>query len=252
MLHDAVTPTTRWALFLDVDGTLLELAETPEQVYVPERLKSLLSEVAERMDGAVALVSGRTIDNLDELFTPLKLRASGVHGAERRDASGRIVRAQVDTSKLQSVRDELAGFAAAHEGLLLEDKSFAIALHYRLAPQMQEKALATVTSILDRLGHEYVLQTGKCVYEIRPRAWTKGTAVRAFLSESPFAERVPIYIGDDVTDEHAFDVVNELGGMSVRVGDAAATLARFRLPRIADVHEWLHSLPLPAPLARAS
>ncbi len=252
MLHDAVTSTTRWALFLDVDGTLLELAETPEQVYVSERLKSLLSEVAERMDGAVALISGRTIENLDELFTPLKLRASGVHGAERRGASGRIVRAQIDTSKLQSVRDELAGFVAAHAGLLLEDKSFAIALHYRLAPQMQAKALATVTSIVDRLGHEYVLQTGKCVYEIRPSAWTKGTAVRAFLSETPFAGRVPIYIGDDVTDEHAFDVVNELGGMSVRVGDAAATLARFRLPRVADVHEWLHSLPLPAPLARAS
>lgn len=252
MSHDAVTSATRWALFLDVDGTLLELAETPEQVYVPERLKSLLSEVAERMNGAVALISCRTIANLDELFAPLKLRASGVHGAERRDTSGRIVRAQIDTSKLQSVRDELADFVASHDGLLLEDKSFAIALHYRLAPQMQDTALATVTSILDRLGPEYVLQTGKCVYEIRPRAWTKGTAVRAFLSEPSFAGRVPIYIGDDVTDEHAFDVVNELGGMSVRVGDEAATQARFRLPRVADVHEWLNSLPLPAPLARAS
>src|SRR5690606_16328208 len=139
--------------------------------------KALLRALAERMDGAVALISGRTIDNLDALFTPLELCASGVHGAERRDASGRIVRASIDTSKLRSVREELARFVGSHEGLLLEDKSFAIALHYRLAPQLQEAALAAVTSILDRLGHEYVLQTGKCVYEIRPRAWTKGTAV---------------------------------------------------------------------------
>jgi trehalose 6-phosphate phosphatase len=252
MSHDAVMSTTRWALFLDVDGTLLDLAETPEQVYVPERLKALLRALAERMDGAVALISGRTIDNLDELFTPVQLCASGVHGAERRDANGHIARASIDTSKLQSVREELTRFIHSHEGLLLEDKSFAIALHYRLAPQLQEAALAVVTSILDRLGHEYVLQAGKCVYEIRPRAWTKGTAVRAFLSEPSFAGRVPIYIGDDVTDEHAFDVVNELGGLSVRVGDAAATSARFRLPRVADVHEWLDSLPPPAPLARAS
>lgn len=251
MSHDAVTSNARWALFLDVDGTLLDLAETPEQVRVPESLKSLLSELTERMEGAVALVSGRTIENLDELFAPLKLCAAGVHGAERRGSNGIIERASIDTAALQSAREALADFAVAHPGLLLEDKSYAIALHYRLAPHMQEPALAKVTAVLQQLGSDYVLQTGKCVYEIRPSAWTKGTAVRKFTSESPFAQRSPIYIGDDVTDEHAFEAVNALGGVSVRVGDPVATLARFRLPSVRDVHGWLQSLPPPAPLARA-
>ncbi len=252
MSHDAVTQNARWALFLDVDGTLIDLAETPESVYVPAELKVLLEEVASRLDGALALISGRTIANIDELFDPLRLCTSGVHGAERRGPDGRLIRASFDTSALRQVREELAAFARVHEGLLLEDKGFALALHFRLAPDAAEAARDVTHRIVERLGPSYVLQAGKCVYEIRPSATTKGTAVRTFMEQAPFAGRQPIYIGDDVTDEDGFQAVNELGGLSVRVGSTALTRASYRLPSVADVHRWIRELPATPQLMRAS
>jgi trehalose 6-phosphate phosphatase len=250
-MHDAATSHARWALFLDVDGTLLEVAATPESVYVSEGLKILLNELSERLGGALALISGRTIEDLDRLFAPLRFCASGVHGAERREANGRLVRAALEHDDLREAHAELMGFVRAHDGLLLEDKSFALALHYRLAPHLEEAAHELMRATLERLGSKYLLQPGKRVLEIRPAAWSKGTAVRSFLQEAPFAGRAPIYIGDDVTDEHAFEAVNELQGLSVRVGDAVATRARFRLPTVTDVHKWLSQFPPPAPLMRA-
>ncbi|NLG75494.1 MAG: trehalose-phosphatase [Xanthomonadaceae bacterium] len=251
MSHDAVNPNARWALFLDVDGTLIELAETPESVYVPPELKSLLHEVTARLEGALALVSGRTIANIDELFDPLRPCASGVHGAERRGPDGRLIRAPLDTSALRAVREELAAFARVHEGVLLEDKGFALAVHFRLAPQLADAVHEKTATIVARLGASYVLQAGKCVYEIRPSATTKGTAVRTFMQTPPFAGRQPIYIGDDVTDEDAFEAVNELGGISVRVGDTSRTSATHRLPTVTDVHRWIRELPAKPPLLRA-
>lgn len=250
MSHDALSRNARWALFLDVDGTLIELASTPDSVHVPDALKSLLDEVSTRLEGALALVSGRSIADLDRLFAPKKFCASGVHGAERREPTGEIVRAHLDTTTLDAVRDELAAFVSRHDGLLLEDKSFALAVHFRLAPELGDTVRAKVDSILERIGEQYTLQAGKCVYEIRPRAWSKGTAVRTFLAQAPFADRTPIYVGDDVTDEDAFRAVNELGGLSVRVGPAANTHAAFALHSVADVHRWLRELPPPAPLLR--
>ena len=251
MSHDAATPDARWALFLDVDGTLLELAATPESVYVPERLKVLLNELSERLGGALALISGRTIEDLDRLFAPLRFCASGVHGAERREANGRIVQAAIAHDTLRDARAELTSFVQTHEGLLLEDKSFALALHYRLAPHLEDVAYQRMRAAVERLGSEYVLQPGKRVFEIRPAAWSKGTAVRTFLSEAPFAGRVPVYLGDDVTDEHAFEAVNDLQGLSVRVGEPVATRAKFRLSSVADVQGWLSDFPPPSRLARA-
>jgi trehalose 6-phosphate phosphatase len=243
MSHDAAKPDARWALFLDVDGTLLELAPTPERVYVSERLKSLLIELSERLEGAVALISGRTIADLDHLFAPLRFCASGIHGAERRYADGRIARAPIANSdQLASAETELAAFVQANEGLLLENKSFALALHYRLAPQLEATAREKMQSVVQRLGSDYVLQPGKRVFEVRPAAFSKGTAVRSFLTELPFAHRAPIYIGDDLTDEHAFEAVNALNGLSIRVGEPGPTHAKFRIPNIAQVHEWLVQL----------
>lgn len=250
MTHDAANQNARWALFLDVDGTLIELAETPESVYVPAELKSLLEEVASRLDGALALISGRTIASIDELFDPIRLCASGVHGAERRGPDGRLARAPVDASALREVCEELTAFARVHEGVLLEDKGFALALHYRLAPDCAEAAREVTHRIVARLGESYVLQAGKCVYEIRPSATTKGTAVRTFMEQAPFAGRQAIYIGDDVTDEDAFEAVNALGGISVRVGGAALTRASYRLPSVADVHRWIRELPTKPQLMR--
>jgi trehalose 6-phosphate phosphatase len=250
-MHDAATSDARWALFLDVDGTLLEVAATPESVYVSEGLKVLLNELSDRLDGALALISGRTIEDLDRLFAPLRFCASGVHGAERREANGRIVRAAIEHGNLREAHGELSSFVQAHEGLLLEDKSFALALHYRLAPHLEEAVHTMMQSIVERLGCEYVLQPGKRVFEIRPAAWSKGTAVRSFLQEAPFAGRAPVYIGDDVTDEHAFEAVNDLEGLSVRVGNPMATQAKYRLPHVAGVHTWLSEFPPPGPLVRA-
>jgi trehalose 6-phosphate phosphatase len=249
MTHDAATRDARWALFLDVDGTLLELAATPESVYVSDGLKSLLIQLSERLEGALALISGRTIADLDRLFAPLRFCASGVHGTERRAVDGAILRAAIDTGQLRAAREELSEFVAAHEGLLLEDKSYALALHFRLAPQLAELSHLKMRLILEGLGAEYVLQPGKRVLEIRPAAWSKGTAVRAFLNQAPFTGRVPVYIGDDVTDEHAFEAVNQLQGISIRVGAPDRTTARYQLASVGEVHRWLAEMPPPGPLS---
>lgn len=250
MSHDAVHFKARWALFLDVDGTLIELAETPESVYVPPELKTLLNDVADRLDGALALVSGRTIAALDALFEPLVLCASGVHGAERRGHDGKLIRVAQDTNELRAAHTTLAAFARAHEGTVLEDKGFALAVHFRLAPHLDESVRDLTHRVVAELGPKYVVQPGKFVYEIRPSTATKGTALRAFMCEPPFAGRFPVFLGDDVTDEDAFEVVNALGGLSICVGNARPTRAQRRLEDVADVHRWLRELLTDAPLAR--
>lgn len=246
MLSDATTRSLRgWALFLDVDGTLLEIAETPRGVQVPPALKQLLVTLSFRLEGALALVSGRTLNDLDHLFAPLRFCAAGVHGWERRDVSGHVIRPQLDPHCLDSARQYLRRFAEAQAGLLLEDKGHALAVHFRRVPHLSAEARNAVHAALERLGNQFVLQAGKCVFEIRPAGCTKGTAIRAFMQQSPFLNRLPIYIGDDLTDEDAFAVVNELGGISIKVGDERQSLAQHRLPGVRQVLRWLESVPSP-------
>jgi trehalose 6-phosphate phosphatase len=232
-----------WALFLDVDGTLLEIAETPQGVHVPTSLKQLLDEVRWRLDGALALVSGRSLNNLDQLFTPLRFIASGVHGCERRTADGHVLRPEVDAATIARVRTQLAEFVRGHEGLLLEDKHYAVAMHFRRAPEMREEVYRIMNDMLLQLGPMFALQAGKNVLELRPGAWTKGSSITAFMQEQPFVGRTPVFIGDDVTDEDAFAVVNEMSGVSIHVGNPAATLARHRLGGVSEVLRWLQSVP---------
>ena len=232
-----------WALFLDVDGTLVEIAETPQGVHVPTSLKQLLDEVRWRLDGALALVSGRSLNNLDQLFTPLRFIASGVHGCERRTADGHVLRPEVDAATIARVRTQLADFVRGHEGLLLEDKHYAVAVHFRRAPEMQDEVYRIMNEVLVHLGPTFALQAGKSVLELRPGAWTKGSSITAFMQEAPFVGRTPVFIGDDVTDEDAFAVVNEMSGVSIRVGNPAATLARHRLGGVSEVLRWLQSVP---------
>jgi trehalose 6-phosphate phosphatase len=232
-----------WALFLDVDGTLVEIAETPQGVHVPTSLKQLLDEVRWRLDGALALVSGRSLNNLDQLFTPLRFIASGVHGCERRTADGHVLRPEVDAATIARVRTQLADFVRGHEGLLLEDKHYAVAVHFRRAPEMQDEVYRIMSDMLVQLGPTFALQAGKSVLELRPGAWTKGSSITAFMQEAPFVGRTPVFIGDDVTDEDAFAVVNEMSGVSIRVGNPAATLARHRLGGVSEVLRWLQSVP---------
>lgn len=232
-----------WALFLDVDGTLLEIAETPQSVHAPNSLKQLLETLEVRLEGALALISGRSLANLDQLFAPLRLCASGIHGLERRDALGTLIDPAFDASALAAAHEELDRFVQQHEGLLLEDKRYSLALHFRRAPELADRVHDMMTSMLARLGPQFALQAGKCVLELRPAAWNKGVAVSAFMQEVPFRGRTPIYIGDDVTDEDAFEVVNALEGQSIRVGDGSDTHARHHLADVDAVIRWLHGNP---------
>jgi trehalose 6-phosphate phosphatase len=234
-----------WALFLDVDGTLLEIAETPQSVRVPSTLKPLLVSLSFRLDGALALISGRTLNDLDHLFAPLRFCAAGMHGSERRDAAGRVFRPQLDPRCLNDARKHLQQFTSQHEGLLLEDKGHGLAVHFRGAPHLSWEVRTAVSVACQQAGSRFTVQAGKCVFEIRPAACTKGTAIRAFTERPPFVDRLPIYIGDDLTDEDGFAVVNEIGGISIRVGDAQGSAAQHSLPGVRHVLRWLESIPAP-------
>lgn len=218
------------ALFLDVDGTLLQIAQHPDAVRVSEEVLAALAALLPALDGALALVSGRSIDNLDDLFAPLRLPCAGVHGLERRGADG-IVHREDAAALLAPLRSPLAAFVERNPGLLLEDKGQSLALHFRNAPACADEAEAFLRRLLADGGAPLELKSGKMVLEVKPGNADKGTAIAAFLQEYPFAGRRPVFIGDDVTDEDGFAVVNAAGGLSIRVGQAgAATVARHRLP----------------------
>jgi trehalose 6-phosphate phosphatase len=216
-MSDALLPTWRddWALFLDVDGTLLEIAAAPEDVFVPTRTVEVLESLEARLGGALALVSGRTIADLDRLFVPLRLPAAGAHGAERRSASGHATRREADPRALESARILLETWTDAHDGTLLEDKGAALALHYRGAPSLENDARRVAAEAAALAGPRFVIQEGKKVLELKSRATDKGRAIAEFMGEAPFAGRVPVFLGDDLTDEHGFARVNELGGHSI-------------------------------------
>jgi trehalose 6-phosphate phosphatase len=225
-LRGTFIPERNIALFLDVDGTLLEIASTPDAVRVPAALRNTLQLAAAREDGALALISGRCIRELDALFAPCVFPAAGQHGLERRDARGHVTAPAFDAETLQAARVALMELQRKHNGLLLEDKGAALALHYRLAPQSTAE---------DR----FQLRAGKCVLELAPRGYSKHSAIVQFMSEAPFAGRTPVFVGDDITDEDGFRAVNELGGYSVRVGHSPTTVAKFTFGSVTAVIAWL-------------
>lgn len=229
-----------WAVFLDVDGTLLDIADAPDRVHVHPRVLELLGALRTVTDGAVALVSGRSIADLDGLFEPLALTAAGLHGAERRDASGRL-HVHAPDPRLGEVLATLSRWSQAHPGTLVEDKGGALALHYRLAPDHEAAARAVVDRVLDVLGTDFMLQHGKCVLEIKPSGVSKATAIREFMQEPPFAGRRPVFVGDDVTDEDGFEYVRRQGGVAVTVGERPSEHAGWRLPDVTAVLEWLEA-----------
>ena len=239
--HNLALPAI--ALFLDVDGTLLEIAARPQAVSVPDDLRERLRGLCLASGGGVALVSGREISDLDSLFAPLTLPSAGLHGFEHRGHAGVYRRRPAPSAvALETARAALAELARQHAGLVVEDKRFALALHYRDAPQLEETALAAVRDIASRVGDDLELQRGKMVVELRPAGATKAQAVAAFLAEVPFVGRLPIFIGDDLTDEPAFELVNRLGGLSVVVGARRPSAARTRLRDVSAVRDWLAQL----------
>ena len=231
----------RWAVFLDVDGTLVEIAARPDLAQAPPVLIDLLSRLPPRLGGALALVSGRSIASLDVLLAPLDLPVAGLHGLERRDASGYVHHAVADEDRLHEAKHELWQFAERHAGLLVEDKGPAVAVHFRAAPELEPAVRATLEPIAERLGSGWCLQPGKKVLEIKPTGRNKGTAIAEFMREAPFAGRVPVFIGDDVTDEAGFAVVNGLGGYSVGVGIGTHSNAMLRIAEVRGVLDWLAS-----------
>jgi trehalose 6-phosphate phosphatase len=233
----------RWALFLDVDGTLLELADTPHGVRVPEGLTGLLAELESALGGAMGLVSGRSIEVLDRLFQPLALPAVGLHGAEWRGRSGGAIAhsGPPPSPALAEARESLNHFAARHPGVLVEDKGRSVALHYRLRPDAGPAAHAAARDAARHLGDGYHVLPGKRMLEIKPTGVDKGAGLRRAMREPPFAGRVPVFVGDDITDEDGFAAVNAMGGHSVRVGLDGNSAARHRLPDVPAVHDWLRS-----------
>ena len=229
------------AWFFDVDGTVAEIALTPERVMVDPRIGELLQTLHARADGALALVSGRTLADLDALFPEHRYAAAGQHGLERRDVTGKVTRHAERTAGLLEAQVALADIANRFPALHLEVKGLSLAMHYRRAPQLAGFVHREMRRMVARLGPGFHLQQGKRVVELLPAGADKGTAVREFMAEPPFVGRTPIFLGDDITDERAFEIVNALGGYSVKVG-TGPTLAQWRLDGVTAVRNWLEGV----------
>jgi len=227
------------ALFLDFDGTLAEIAPRPDAVQVEPGLVETLERLRDRLDGALAIVTGRPVTVIDDFLAPSRLDAAGLHGVECRvggaitggraedhpDLRGQVARLQAETAALSQV--------------LIEDKGASVAVHWRLAsPDDAARAEALVKGAAEALGAGYRLQLGKAVGEIVPAQATKAHAIRAFMAQAPYAGRTPVFFGDDRTDEIAFASVNADGGVAVRVG-GGETVARRRLSDPAAVRDLL-------------
>ena len=227
-----------WAFFLDIDGTLLDIEGHPDDVHIGRAELDLVSGLHRATSGALALISGRPLAGIDVMFHPLKLPCAGQHGAERRDGEGRRHRHQFPVEMLHQAAAPVRKFAARNEGLVFEDKGASVALHYRLAPDLREAAHEQALAAAALLPGEVEVQAGKMVWEIKPVGAHKGMAIEEFMAEAPFRERRPVFLGDDLTDEDGFEVVNRLGGHSIKVG-AGASAARWRLPDPAAARAWL-------------
>jgi trehalose 6-phosphate phosphatase len=204
------------ALLLDVDGTLIDFGPSPREVHVPGDLRESLSHLLRQTDGALALVSGRPIGDLDALFAPLRLPAIGGHGAEMR-VSGRAIVASAKPLPA-AMRRDLAGAAAPGSGIVAEDKGYSVALHYRNAPQLEDRLRARIeTSRAAFPGEATEVLPGKAMLEVKRPNVSKGEGVRVLMDQPPFAGRQPVFIGDDVTDESVFDILAELGGIGFSV-----------------------------------
>ncbi len=225
------------ALFVDFDGTLADIAPRPDAVALPAGMVPLLAALHTRLGGALAVVSGRPIAQLDAFLAPLQLPAAGLHGAERRSAGGVVTR--LPEAELSQVVATLQALAARHAGLLVEPKPGAVALHYRLAPDCEALVQQAMQDALSQ-SPGMVLMLGKMVIEMKPAQASKGRAIEAFMAEPPFAGRRPLFAGDDTTDESGFAVVQAAGGVGIKVGPGP-TLARHRLDTPSSLHAWLQA-----------
>jgi trehalose 6-phosphate phosphatase len=225
------------ALFLDFDGTLAEIAPVPDAARLAPGMLAALQAAASHVNGRIALLSGRTVDGLVQLVPLPGLAFAGVHGLQRRFPDGRI-EAPPPHPGLAQARTALQDLVAREPGLLLEDKALSLGLHYRDAPALRDQATEAVTALAS--DHGLAIQTGKMVLELRTPGADKGDALIAFMAEPPFAGHLPVFVGDDDTDEAAFRAAASLGGHGIRVGTPApGSAAAFLLPDVASVARWL-------------
>jgi trehalose 6-phosphate phosphatase len=230
------------AILLDIDGTLLDLAPTPREVWVPPNLSTTLNRLLARTSGALALVSGRSLNDIDLIFAPEQFPAVGGHGAEMRISADSEAVATHAPPMDKELKRRLAAIAKLSPGILLEDKGYSLALHYRLAPHAEKAIYAAVSLIRADLPNAPIeVLPGKCVCEIKHSGFNKATGVVELMSHEPFRGRRPIFIGDDVTDEAVFGIMPDLGGLAFSVGRRAKGVAdHFDEPR--DVRNWLAHL----------
>ncbi|WP_235037652.1 MULTISPECIES: trehalose-phosphatase [unclassified Novosphingobium] len=247
-LPPPLDPGANIALFLDFDGTLVEIVDHPDDVVVGPRLAGMITALSQRLGGRLAIVTGRSIAALEALIGPVEVAVAGSHGGEFRPRSGAEVEPLADPLPAAVVA-ALENFAATNGGLLVEPKPFSVAVHYRRHPEALEGLLACAQALAEKRG--LAMKHGKQVIELAMPGSDKGTAVVRFMGLPAFAGAAPLFLGDDVTDEDAFRAVRHLGGQGVLVGPMRATAAALRLPGVAAVHTWLEgglaSLPVAEP-----
>ena len=225
------------ALFLDLDGTLMEFRDDPAAVRADSELRSAVANCSERLGGALALISGRSIADLDVSFSPHRFPAAGLHGLERRDTVGNKHEVRFLRDTLVNARESVRAALPNDPGVNIEDKGVALAIHFRAAPERSTTVRAIARQILADIGPTYRLLEGSDVVELLPREASKGDAVRAFMQEPPFVGRRPVFVGDDITDLDGFQAAREFGGFGIAVGNRVA--AEYRLANVADVRSWL-------------
>ena len=227
------------ALFLDVDGTLIDIAPTPDAVTVPRGLGDILRGLEERLGGALALVSGRPLAHLDAVFAPLRLPTAGQHGAElrRRGTLEPVVVAR--DAALDAIAARVTRMAEARPGVLIEDKGLSVAIHWRLAPRYREELLTFAAELIQKSGAELELLPVHMGVEVKARAVSKRSAIEWFMREPPFRARSPVFVGDDRTDEDGFAAVLQMGGQAIRVGRQGPSIAPLRLAAPQAVRDWL-------------
>jgi trehalose 6-phosphate phosphatase len=239
--HTPPVLTARHALFLDFDGTLVDIAPTPEGVKVPEELTGLLVRVRDALGGALAVISGRDLNVITAYLTPLILPCAGTHGTERRKSDGTLVLPDPDVlAEAADMAAEAAKAVTGYPGMGIEIKPYSVVLHYRAAPEHHDACVEILNRLMCGRRHEWGIVEGKMIVEVRPAGYSKAGSVQAFMREPPFAGRIPVFVGDDRTDEDGIKAAMAMGGFGIKVG-MGDSVASYRLADPQAVRRYLAS-----------
>ena len=232
----------RVAIFLDLDGTVLDLKPRPDEVALPPDTRDAIAVLADRLGGAIAVITGRELGDVDRIVAPLRLPVAALHGARlRRYGGGRPVSGgEAPPARLTAA---LTAFVDQRPGLALEDKGASVAVHFRATPERESEVNEHVGGLVEKFAPDHELQPGKMVMEVRPKGVDKGGALKMLMEQPPFAGRIPIVCGDDLTDEFAFEAAIALGGSAVLVGEAGRpSAATYSVSGPAALRDWLEAL----------